>query len=205
MDFDKFKKDWKKDTKIDNQIDVRNEISKLRSSMHPVDKLKRNMRQEFYAQVLALLILAFFPVFFKFGYTIQIIFYASYIIFSLISIYYLATFYRFYNEIQQYSGTTKTTLQQLYTSLLLNMERYKAFGFLLVPFVISWISMYTYHALLKKNRTLDYLTEEKITLIFIIIAVATSGFMLSILLWVKFFYEKYTKQIKSVLDELEDL
>jgi len=204
MNFDDFKNDWKWKIEPSQEIDIKNEIEKLRSSMHPLDKLKRNMRQEFFAQVIALVFLAFFPILGKFNHISQIIFYYSYIVFALIAIYYLATFFRFYNQIQQYSGTTKKTLAQIHTGLLLNMERYKAFGFVLLPFVVTWLLLYAYDVLLKENKTLAYLTDDKILLLFIIIMFSTILFMLSVVLWVKFYYGKYTRQIKSVLDELEE-
>lgn len=204
MDFDKFKNDWKREIEAGREINIKDEIAKLKSSRHPLDQLKRNMRYEFFAQVLALIFLGFLPIWCSFNQTLQIIFYLSYIIFALITIYYLATFYRFYKAIQQYTETTKKILRQIHSNLLLNMERYKAFGFVLIPFVITWLVLYVYDALLKKNRTLAYLTEDKIMLLFVIILVATILFMLSVVFWIKFYYGKYTDQIKAVLDELEE-
>ncbi|UUC44140.1 hypothetical protein [Flavobacterium cerinum] len=201
MSFDRFKKNWKKN---DEDYQLSHNIDKLKSSLHPLDKLKSNMRQEFYAQILALLFIAFVPYWCDFNRTNTVIFYVTYTAFAVVAVYYLATFLKFYTKIQKYSGTAKKTLLEIHTDLRLNMERYKAFGFLLAPFCICWLLLFINDKMQKNSLTIINLSEQKTILLFVIIIIAISIFMGAIVLWTNSYYGKYAKQIKSVLDELEE-
>lgn len=201
MDLDKFKENWKKN---DDGNELPYNITKLRSSMHPLDKLKSNMRQELYTQVLAFAFVAFVPCWADFSRTSIVIFYITYIVFFIIAAYYMATFFRFYSKLQKYSGTAKKTLSEIYVDLRLNVERYKAFGFLLAPFFIAWLLLYLNDKMQRRNQSLSNLSEQNIIVLFLIIIVAISATMTLVVFWTNLNYGKYAKQIKSILDELDE-
>ncbi|RYE22285.1 MAG: hypothetical protein EOP51_13655 [Sphingobacteriales bacterium] len=134
----------------------------------------------------------------------KMLFLCFYILFAAISTYYLYYFYRFYKGMHNYNTDTRDGLLELYYQLRLNMERYKSFGFLLLPFIfiflgfIEWGSSggepLTMAGLLNKN---PYLFVGLITFVSIL-------YILIIVAWVDRFYGKYATQIKVVLDELKD-
>ena len=162
------------------------------------------MRIEFFVQLATIIAIGFVPNWYHFHVSLYPLFYIAYTTFVMIAVYYLFKFYRFYNKIQLYSATTKKTLTEVYLDLRLNMERYKAFCFLLLPFFIFWICLHVQNKLLFTNRTIEHLADKKIIILLIMIIVIIAISMLAVVLWVNFYYGRYAKQIKSLIEELQD-
>lgn len=201
MNLDKFKDNWKKDSEIDYHLP--DQISQLKPS-HPLNKIKSTMRIEFFVQLAAIIAIGFVPNWYSFHASLYPLFYIAYTTFVMIAAYYLFKFYRFYNKIQLYSGETKKTLAEVYLDLRLNMERYKAFSFLLLPFFVFWICLHIQNKLLFTNRTIEHLTDKKIIILFIMIITIISISMLAVVLWVNFYYGRYAKHVKSLIEELQN-
>ena len=123
---------------------------------------------------------------------------------AVISAYYLYAFYRFYKHMHQYAAATKDGLLELYFELRLNMERYKSFGFLLIPFGIIWIGLYKYNNLLIRNITLESLSNNVIIIVITSVVIFTAAMIIAINTWVNSFYREYTKQTPNILDELKE-
>lgn len=201
MDFEKMKENWKHDT--DKQVVLPEKISKLKS-MHPLERLKRNMRIEFFVQFVAVIALAFVPRAYHFAPKTYFIYYITYATFFVVAAYYFYDFYRFYGKIQQYSDNTKNTLHQLYYQLLLNVERYKSFAFLLIPYFLSCTCILIYNKLLSKNRSIETISENQAIVLFTLIISVIILYMLAVKLWVENCYGKYAKEIKSILEEMDE-
>jgi len=104
----------------------------------------------------------------------------------------------------QYAAATKDGLLELYFEIRLNMERYKSFGFLLLPFGIIWLGLHSYNRLLFRNIAFETLSDNIILIVIIVIVIFTAAMIIAINAWVNSFYGKYTKQIRKILDELKE-
>lgn len=202
MNFDELKSKW--DNEKSDNLRIPQDMKMLKMAQHPLDKLKRNMRNELYAQVVAILFLAFLPYIFQLQSNHHLLYYIIYTILVVISSYYLYNFYRFYKSMHLYTSATKGGLLELYYELRLNMERYKSFSFSLQPFTITFLGLYFYSRSLASGENMEFFIEQNLLLMMIFIAVLTAGIMLISTWWVNSFYGKYTKQIRKILDELAE-
>jgi len=206
MNFEELKSEWEKDNS--GNLNIPQSIEKLKMAQHPVEKLKRNMRNELYIQIIKILILGFVPLLANFQSSLYALYYISYATLIVISAYYLFGFHRFYKHIHQYATATKDGLLELYYELRLSMERYKSFGFLLLPFDIIWIGLYLYNKILFRNITFeslfDSLSNNVILIGIISIVIFIAVMIMSINERINNYYGKYTKQIRNILDELKE-
>lgn len=202
MNFDELKSKWENESNDD--VNIPQNMEKLKMAQHPIENLKRNMRNELYAQVAAIIFLGLVPYLYDLHNSLYILYYIAYAMLLVISIYYLNSFYRFYKGMHQYSAATKDGLLELYYELRLNMERYKSFGFLLLPFGIIWVGLYLYNNLLDKGVKIESLSNKTLLIGTICIVAMTSMMMLAINWWVNSFYGKYTKRVRQILDELRE-
>lgn len=201
MNLDKLKSAW--NTENTDDVHIPAQIKQLRQAKHPLDKLKQNMKKEWYIQIVAILFLGFFPPLFHIHPSLHVIYYASYALLVVISAYYLNLFRLFYNRINHYTADTKDSLTEIYYDFKLNIERYHAFGFLLLPTALIAIALYVYSTLLEKGKDFSSISPQfKVTLIILTLVVSLS-FILSILAWTRYFYGPYVNQLKKVLDELK--
>lgn len=199
MNFDEIKSNWDKEDS--GSIKIPKHVSQFKEAKHPIEQIKKNMKLEFWFQVVTIIALPFLTQY-HFDAQMQKIFLGFYSVFFLISAYYFYNFYLFYNSTTQYSGDSKDSLYELYYNLRLNMERYKSFGFLLIPFVIGVSAMLW----LSKPEHTDFANipfgDFKVLIMALIAGVI--AYIALIVLWVDMVYGKYTRKIKEVLRELKE-
>lgn len=201
MNLDKLKSAW--NTENTDDVHIPSKIKQLGQAKHPLDKLKQNMNKEWYLQIVAILFLGFFPQLFHIHPSLYVIYYTSYALLVVISVYYLNLFRLFYNKINHYTTDTKDSLTEIYYDFKLNIERYHAFGFLLIPTALVAIGLYVYNTLLEKGKDFSSISEEFKLVIIILTLVVSLSFIISILAWTRYFYSPYVNQLKKVLDELK--
>lgn len=202
MNLDELKSSW--NTENTGKVKIPQNINELGKAKHPLDKLKQNMRNEWYVQVVAVLMLGFLPQIQNLNPSLYPPYYVAYSFMVIVSIYYLEQFRRFYSKIIHYSADTKESLTEVYNEFRLNIERYHSFGFLLLPFGLASILISIYNLLLEKGKDFNSLPEKtKVILLASIVAILLL-LIFSILGWTKYYYGKYLKQLKSTLDELKE-
>jgi hypothetical protein len=200
MNFDEIKSGW--DQENAGNLEIPDSVSKLGKARHPIDKLKRNMKIELILQVATLLVL---PFYFRFNFRgdMQDVLLGVYAVFVLICAYYLYHFYLFYKQSVAYSANSRHNLYELYYGLRLNMERYRALGFLFIPFIMIIAGMSSIgNAGDFSLGSLEVLANLKRFLIFMVVA---SGVYIGIvIIWVDMLYGRYARQIRNALDELKE-
>ncbi len=201
MNFDQLKEQWNKE---DNDVHIPDTIEQLKESKHPIEKIQKNMKKEFPMQILAIILIAFFPLQFKFPSSQYIIYYVSYTMMVVISSYYLLGFYKFYKQTELYTGNTKNSLWKIYHELRLNMERYQSFGFLLLPHFLVTIGMVIYNTMKEHGKSLTELTTAHQQGLIIAVLIGTLGLITSIVLWTKYVYGRSAKQLEKILNEMEE-
>ena len=201
MNFDQLKSEWDKEN---TDIHIPNTIDQLKESKHPIEKIQKNMKKEFIMQVIAVILIAFFPLQLKFPASQYIIYYTSYAMFVVISSYYLFGFYKFYKQTELYTGNTKNSLWKIYHELKLNMERYQSFGFLLLPHFLITIGLFIYNTLLKTGKSLSDLTNTQIFSLILVVLIGTLAVVISIILWTKYLYGRDAKKLENILNDMEE-
>ena len=124
---------------------------------------------------------------------------------AAISIYYLSKLFLFYKRLNKVALTTKDSLYETYYDIRLNMQLYKTFTFALAPFFMIYLAGYLLFRTPGSTEILNgNFGNEKLVLKVVI-------FMITMLLigvltewWVSFYYGKYAKEIKKVIDELKE-
>ncbi|REC77688.1 hypothetical protein [Chryseobacterium rhizosphaerae] len=162
------------------------------------------MKKEFPMQVVAIILIGFFPLQLGFPSSQYIIYYISYTMMVVISSYYLYGFYKFYKQTELYTGNTKNSLWKIYHELRLNMERYQSFGFLLLPHFLITIGLEIYNLLEKKGKTLSELTNSYQQALIIAVLLGTLSIVVSIVLWTKYIYGRNANQLENILNEMDE-
>ncbi|PWN66900.1 hypothetical protein C1631_019470 [Chryseobacterium phosphatilyticum] len=201
MNFDQLKEQWNNE---DSNLNIPDNIKQLKESKHPVEKIQKTMKKEFPMQILAVILIAFFPFIFKFSASLYTIYYTSYAILVVVSSYYLLGFYKFYKQTELYTGNTKNSLWKIYHELRLNMERYQSFGFLLLPHLLITIGLEICNALEKKGKSLFDLTNTYQQSIVLIVLITTIVYVAAIVLWTKYFYGNQAQQLENILNEMDE-
>lgn len=201
MNFDQLKEQWNNE---DGNVNIPDNIEQLKESKHPIEKIQKSMKKEFPMQVIAVILIGFFPFQLGFPTSQYIIYYISYTMMVVISTYYLYGFYKFYKQTELYTGNTKNSLWKIYHELRLNMERYQSFGFLLLPHFLVTIGLAIYNVLEKKGKSLSELTNTSQAALILAVLIGTLSVVVSVILWTKYFYGRHAKQLENILNEMDE-
>jgi hypothetical protein len=201
MNFDQLKEQWNKE---DSNVHIPDTIKQLKESKHPIERIQRNMKREFPMQILAIILMAFFPLQFQFPSSQYSIYFVSYTVMIVISSYYLLGFYKFYKQTELYTGNTKNSLWKIYHELRLNMERYQSFGFLLLPHLLITIGLVIYNTMKEQGKSLPELSASHQQGLILAVLIGTLGFITSIVLWTKYIYGGSAKQLENILNEMDE-
>ncbi|WP_062698735.1 hypothetical protein [Chryseobacterium indologenes] len=201
MNFDQLKEQWNNE---ESNVHIPDTIEQLKESKHPIERIRKSMKKEFPAQVLAIILIAFFPFQFGFPSSQYVIYYTSYVMMAVISCYYLYGFYRFYKQTGLYTGNTKNSLWKIYHELRLNMERYQSFGFLLLPHFLITIGLLIYNTLEKRGKSLNGLSEGHQQALILAVLIGTLWLVTSIVLWTKYIYGRNARKLEKILDDMDE-
>ena len=199
MNFDDIKNSWDREAAAGVQLPT--SMATIGKAKHPIDQLRASMKKEFYSQVMAVVVMPFFIAFFT---PQKMLFGCFYLMFAAISAYYLYYFYRFYKGMHNYNTDTRDGLLELYYQLRLNIERYKSFGFLLVPFIFIFLSFIEISSRSTGPITMAGLLNKHPYIFVGLVIFVSAIYIFMIVAWAESFYGKYALQIKGVLDELKE-
>lgn len=203
MNFDEIKSAW--DNESGNEMEIPQSVKLLRKAQHPIEQIRRNMRNEFYSQLAAMVFFGFIPQIFQMNENLYLAFYLLYAVMVAISIYYLAKFYNFFRHTSNIELNTKDSLYELYYELRLNMEMYKSFTFIITPFAIaimlmaSYQSSYVAHNISKFGVSSTTILPLATLLILIMFFIGYGAHW-----WVNHFYGAYGKVLKALIDEMKE-
>ena len=200
MDFNDIQSAWNNENT--KNVVVPTQLEKVQQANTPLDKIRKNLKNEFIYQIVSIVVVGFAP--YLNGFPEQAItpFYLLFSLFVAVSAYYLIKLFIFYKRLNKTALNTKDNLYETYFDIRLNMELYKTFGFALTPFMILFLVGVLYFTL-PNGATFFTDSTNSITLF---LSVLFSMLFMGIALewWVHFFYGKYAKEIRTVLDELKE-
>ncbi|MFT3794752.1 hypothetical protein [Flavobacterium sp.] len=205
MNFDDLQSAWKNDSGKGGPIP--DSIAKIKSANLPLDKVRKNLRNEFFYQIIAIVWIGFLPMYPKFIAALDFWFYIFYTMFVSISGYFLVKLYLFYKRINNQDLSTKDALYETYYDIRLSIELYKTFTYSLMPFVLIFFGMFVLSlnqgAFEQMIETGDFPKSVGYQFAFgFIVAMLTIGFVTE--LWTHSFYGKYAKEIRKVIDQLKE-
>lgn len=204
MNFNDIQSAWNSDRDSGH---VPDRLALLRSPGMPLDKIRKNLRNEFVYQALSIALIGFLPAILPFNPSFLVWFYVTYGIFVAITSYYLVKLFWFYKRVSTQNSNTKDSLYETYYDIRLNIEMYKTFSFSLVPFVLIFIVMaivsVNKSAVVQMIRTGIFPT---VLLVQFVVGFAVTIIMMALATewWVYRFYGRYANEIKRQLDALKE-
>ena len=200
MDFNDIQSAWNSENT--SNVVVPTQLEKVQQANTPLDKIKKNLKNELIYQIVSIVLVGFAPFLNEFPEQAITPFYLLYSLFVAVCAYYLTKLFVFYKRLNKTALNTKDNLYETYFDIRLNMELYKTFTFALMPFVILFLVGVLYFTL-PNGATFFTDSTNSITL-FLSVLFSMLFIGLGLEWWVHFFYGKYAKEIRTVLDELKE-
>ncbi|MBS7787807.1 hypothetical protein KIH23_10915 [Flavobacterium sp. CYK-55] len=201
MDFNELQSAWNNDHP--NPASLPHNLDRIQSANTPLDRIKKNLKNEFIYQIISIVILGFAPAFYAFPQNAILPFYLMFAIFVAVCIYYLVKLYLFYRRLAQTTLNTKDSLYETYYEIRINMELYKTFGFALTPFLILFLIGFWYlkmpETVLSESGNHTFLMAAFCIVVFCILFMG-----IALEWWVHYFYGKYARELKKVIDQLKE-
>lgn len=203
MDFNDIQNAWNNDT--NENIKLPENLEKIQLANTPLDKIRKNLKNEFFYQIISIILIGFTPFLYDFQQKMIMPFYLLFSIFIAVCIYYLVKLYLFYKRLNKVTLNTKDSLYETYFDIRLNMELYKTFGFALTPFIVLFLIGVTYYEMSKTHEIiLSNLQNSHLIGLFVSVALGILFMGIALEWWVHYFYGKYAKEIRKVIDELKE-
>lgn len=203
MDFNDIQNAWNNE-KGENVV-LPNNLEKIQSANTPLDKIKKNLKNEFIYQILSIVFIGFIPMGYDFSTKGVALYYLLFSIFVAVCIYYLVKLYLFYKRLNTVTLKTKDNLYETYFDIRLNMELYKTFGFALTPFLILYLFGFFYYKFSEiPGFFATEITNFQLIIVFSIVVFVMLFMGVSLEWWVHRFYGKFAREIKDVIDELKE-
>lgn len=200
MDFNDIQSAWNNENT--KNVVVPTQLEKVQQANTPLDKIRKNLKNEFIYQIVSIVVVGFAP--YLNGFPEQAItpFYLLFSLFVAVSAYYLIKLFIFYKRLNKTALNTKDNLYETYFDIRLNMELYKTFGFALTPFMILFLVGVLYFKL--PNAATLFTDSTNSIALFVSVLFSMLFMGIASEWWVHFFYGKYAKEIRTVLDELKE-
>lgn len=202
MDFNDIQSAWNNE-KTENVV-VPTNLEKLQAANTPLDKIKKNLKNEFVYQIISIVILGFVPFIYQLPEKAYAPFYLLFTLFVAVCVYYLVKLYVFYKRLNQTTLNTKDSLYETYFDIRLNMELYKTFGFALTPFIVLFVLGFLYIGFSKATDLSNGLDNFQLVTLLAVVAITVLSMGFSLEWWVQHFYGKYAREIRRVIDELKE-
>ena len=198
MNIDDLKNTWNDDVSEETpeiSIEHTNKINL------PLEKIRKNMRMEFWSTV-GILLFGFAVVWipvpeapFKFKFYLTVLLFSMVIIIS----FFFSKFFKLYKEISSPTMKTYDSLKDLSHQFDLNKQYYLSFMLSFVPFLVCELIIVI--EFLPHRTPLSDL--QVATTVIFMLAVGLFGLFLLGKYWYRMFYGKYVKQIDNLLTELK--
>lgn len=196
MEFDHLKSLWNKE-----DVSETPEISpeKQRQLHHPLERIRKNMRYEFWSTVvlmpIILLIIWVSPLPFRFNLYLEILVLSM----ALVTAFFFNKFFKLYKEISNPALGTLDSLKDLLHQFDLNKQYYVSFYLSFVPFFVCEMII----VLESIPQTHNY-SNTMLAIIFL----SSVAFGLTMvyfigITWFKYFYGKYIEKIENLVEEIK--
>lgn len=195
MDIDTLKNIWK-ETPQENEPEIN--LEQKTRLFSPLDKVKTNMKMEFYSLLFIIPFLIFFFVE-KIDNPITLFYSLVLLVVSLVLIsYYYLQFYRLYKKISEKNLKTYHHLMELKYDLNNNIVLYKSYYISFLPILFGEIVI-----IFQNNNVLNPSNFNPFMIMFLIILFTGSiALYLSCKIWLYYYYERYILQTVKIINTL---
>ncbi|WP_343522183.1 hypothetical protein [Pedobacter sp.] len=199
MNFDDIKNEWNAESSEGNNISTN--MLKIKQANTPIDKIRAKMKHEFYYQLFFLLLMVFIPFLAGFSTAIKQVYLITYATTCGFTAYYFFKFYTFYKNSYDMSMDTRKNILWFYYEMKLNVELYKALTYIIAFIAVGFMSAYLF--IEKASVFAKILTN--LSPVFLILNCFITILIIGVIteLWAWFYYGRYLKQVKKVVDELD--
>jgi uncharacterized membrane protein len=217
MNFEELKSDWEKEPS--GEVNVPATTNTFLKSKQPIEKIREQLKKDFWGQVIGTLIMGFYPQIFDnvvdafmknapspviFPKEFYAYYYVQYFIMVIIEVYFIVRFTMFYQYLNYKSVNTLESLYEIYYEIKLKIETWRTWCIALIPYylvlvVLSWLSFKVVD-----NVSINKVLNENVTVLSVIVVVVF-GVMFWLTEWtIKHNYSKIMSQLKGLLDELKE-
>ncbi|MBC6112745.1 hypothetical protein ACFOG5_23415 [Pedobacter fastidiosus] len=199
MNFDNLKNEWNANDAEETNISA--DMLKIKEARTPIDIIRRKMKHEFNYQVVALIIMALLPYILGFSPNMKLMYLAFYAITCGFTAYYFFKFYQFYKHSYDMSLDTRKSILWFYYEMKLNIELYKALTYIIAFIGLAFMSVYLF---IEKASIFARLVS-KLSPVYILLNCFVTILIIGAIteLWAWYYYGKYLKRVKKVVDELD--
>lgn len=196
MELDNLKQLWNKE-----DVSETPEISTERQKQihHPLERIRKNMRYEFWSTIIILPIILiaiwFFSIPFRFRLYIEVLVASM----TLVTVFFFSKFFKLYKEISNPALETFDALKDLLHQFELNKQYYLSLYLSFVPFFVCEIVIITESIPYTHHYTDGFLAMKFIiSILFGLFALYFFGRW-----WFMNFYGKYIQKVKIILEEIQ--
>lgn len=202
MNFNELQQQWNNEPTDD--VRVPNNIETLKEAQTPIDKVRKKMKADFFMQAFMLVLVGFAPLIFDFTDKLTALFIPFYAITIGFMAYYFYKFFVFYKKSYDMTFDSRKNLLWFFYELKLNIELYKALTYIM--FFLGFSFGVLAGTVTKNQNAISNFLDKKAAGITGIALLA--GLILFSLFMAEFiprwYYGKHLKQVKSVLDQLDE-
>lgn len=196
MDLDNLKSLWNKE-----DVSETPEISpeKQRQLHHPLERIRKNMRYEFWSTVLLmpviLMIIWFSPLPFRFNLYLEILVISM----ILVTAFFFNKFFKLYKEISNPALGTLDSLKDLLHQFDLNKQYYLSFYLSFIPFFVCEMII-----VLESIPETHHYSNAMLAIVFLgSVAFGLTMVYFIGMAWFKHFYGKYINKIEVLVEEMK--
>ena len=196
MELDNLKSLWNKE-----DVSETPEISKEKQKEmhHPLERIRKNMRNEFWSTAILLpvilIVIWFFPIPFRFKLYIEVLVASM----ALITGFFFSKFFKLYKEISNPTLGTLDALKDLLHQFNLNKQYYLSFYLSFVPFLVCEMIIVIESIPYTRDYTNGYLA-------YVLLAPVIGGLFALYFVgkwWFDYFYGKYISKIEKLTEEIK--
>jgi len=212
MNFDELQKQW--DSQSDDQITIDPNLERYRKVGTVLDKVRKNIRNEFLLWVGAMVFLVLVPLvdLYKIVGIARFTYYLILVQMLLASLGYYRRFFYFYKSTKQFEVlNSRENLLKLYYDLKFSIDSYKTISYVMIPQgLIMYLIMFSVGKVdvwIEKLYNLkDMVLQDPSFLVWIILSAIVSIVFIVVIIEIMAYqyYGKYLKQIKNTLDQLDE-
>ncbi|WP_421942988.1 hypothetical protein [Pedobacter sp.] len=199
MNFDDIKNEWNAENV--EETNISENMLKIKKARTPIDIIRKKMKHEFNYQIAALIFLAVIPYFFSFSANMNLTYYTFYAIICGFTAYYFFKFYKFYKNSYDMSMDSRKSILWFFYEMKLNIELYKALTYIIGFICLAFFAVY----LFVEKASVFARILSKLSPVYLILNCFISILIIGAIteLWAWYYYGKYLKRVKKVVDELD--
>lgn len=195
MDLENLKNTWKEEeiSAPEISLETQNEIH------NPLQKIRKNMRMEFWTTVIMLVPMMFLLYFYIESLKVKVYSFTLVFVMLLVIAFYFKKFFLLYNELSKVALNTKDSLKDLLHQFELNKQYYYSYYLAFAPFLVCEMVLIAEFRNLKTplHNEPQHIQELAFALLFVVSTICGLFFLYSIGKW--WFQQYYGKYIDNIV------